>query len=39
MDWIDLPQEWDSWRGACECGNEPSGLHKMKEFLDELRNC
>jgi hypothetical protein len=25
--------------GACECGNEPSGSIKCREFLDQLRIC
>lgn len=27
MDWIDL---LEIGAGACECGNEPSGNHKMQ---------
>jgi len=23
--------------GTCECGNEPSGSKKFREFLDQLR--
>jgi hypothetical protein len=38
MDWIDLAQVRERWRGACECGNEPSGSIKCGEFLDWLRN-
>jgi len=34
MDWIDLAHDMDRWRGACECGNEPSGSIKCGEFLD-----
>jgi len=34
MEWIDLTQDMDRWRGACECGNEPSGSIKCGEFLD-----
>jgi len=33
MDWIELAQV----TGTCECGNEPSGLIKCGEFLDQLR--
>jgi hypothetical protein len=29
MDWIELTQV-----GTCECGNEPSGSIKCREFLD-----
>jgi hypothetical protein len=25
MDWIDLAQNRDQWRGSCEYGDEPSG--------------
>jgi hypothetical protein len=24
MDWIELTQDRDRWRGTCECDNEPS---------------
>jgi hypothetical protein len=34
MDWIDLAQDRDRWRACCECGNEPSGSIKCREFLD-----
>jgi hypothetical protein len=30
MDWIELAQVV----GTCECGNEPSGFIKWREFLD-----
>ena len=30
MDWIDLAQVV----GSCECGNEPLGSVKCREFLD-----
>jgi hypothetical protein len=33
MDWIDMSQDRDRWRGCCECGNEPSGSIKRGEFL------
>ena len=32
MDWIDLGQ----LAGTCECGNEPLGSIKCREFLDQL---
>jgi hypothetical protein len=34
MDWIELAQDRDRWRGTCECGNEPSGSIKRWEILD-----
>jgi len=34
MDWIELAQDRDIWRGTFECGNEPSGSTKCGEFLD-----
>jgi len=34
MDWVELAQDRDKWRGLCECGNEPSGSIKCGEFLD-----
>jgi len=34
MDWIELAQDRDRWRGICEGGNEPSGSIKCGEFLD-----
>jgi hypothetical protein len=34
MDWIDMAEDRDRWRGSCECGNEPSGFIKRGEFLD-----
>jgi hypothetical protein len=33
MDWIGLTQDRDGWH-ACECGNEPPGSIKCREFLD-----
>jgi hypothetical protein len=33
MNWIDLAQDRDQWRGSCEQGNEPSGSIKCWEFL------
>jgi hypothetical protein len=38
MDWIDLAQDRDQWRGSCEHGNEPSGSIKFWEILEWLRN-
>jgi len=37
MDWIELAQDRDRWRGTCEGGNEPSGSIKCGEFLDYLK--
>ena len=34
MNWIELAQDRDRWRGKCECGNEPSGSIKCGEFLN-----
>jgi hypothetical protein len=34
MDWIDLAQGRDQWRGPCEHGNEPSGCIKCWEILE-----
>jgi hypothetical protein len=34
MDWIELAQDRDRWRGICECGNEPSRPIMCGEFLD-----
>ena len=33
MDWIGLTQDKDV-AVTCECGNEPSGSVKCREFLD-----
>ena len=33
MDWIELAQDRDRWRGTCECGNESSGSIICREFL------
>jgi hypothetical protein len=33
INWIDVAQERDKWQGTCECGKEPSGFNKMREFL------
>ena len=33
IDWIELSQDGDSWGGTHECGNEPSGSIKCREFL------
>jgi hypothetical protein len=32
MDWIDLDQNRDQWKGSCEHGNEPSGSIKCWEI-------
>ena len=37
MDWIDLFQDTDSWRGTCECSIGPSGYIKCGEFFAQLR--
>jgi len=37
MDWIDLAQDMDGWRGSCKRGNEPSGSAKHGDFVDCLR--
>jgi hypothetical protein len=34
MDWIDLAQDTEKVASCCECGNEPSGFIKYREFLD-----
>jgi hypothetical protein len=34
LQWIELAQERDRWRGCCACGNEPSVSIKCREFLD-----
>ena len=34
MDWIELAQGRNRWRGTCEFGNEHSGSIKCGEFLD-----
>jgi hypothetical protein len=34
MDWIDLAQDRDLWRGSFEHGNEPSGPIKCYEILE-----
>ena len=33
-DWMELAQDRDRWRGACEYGNELWGSIKCGEFLD-----
>jgi hypothetical protein len=33
MDWIELAQDRDSWRGTCECGNEPLDSIKCGKFF------
>jgi hypothetical protein len=34
MDWIDLAQDRDRWRGSCKCGIELPGSIKCGEFLN-----
>jgi hypothetical protein len=34
MDWIDLAQDRDQWRGSCEHGKEPSSSIKCWEVLE-----
>ena len=34
MDWFDLAQNRDGWRGSCKSGTEPSGSIIFREFLD-----
>jgi hypothetical protein len=34
MDWIDLAQDRDQWRGSCEHDNELSGSIKCWEILE-----
>jgi hypothetical protein len=34
VDWIDLAEDMDQWRGSCEHGNEPSGSIKCWELLE-----
>jgi hypothetical protein len=38
MDWIDLAQDRDQWRGSCEHGNKSSGSLKCSEVLEWLHN-
>jgi len=38
MDWIELAQDRNRWRGTCECGNELSGSIKCGELIDQLQN-
>jgi hypothetical protein len=33
MDWIELAQDRDQWRGSCEHGDEPSGSLKLLGFF------
>jgi hypothetical protein len=33
MDWVDLAKQGQAV-GSCECGNEPLGSIKCREFLD-----
>jgi hypothetical protein len=39
MNWIELDQGTERWRGLCECGNESSGSIKCGEVLDWLNTC
>jgi hypothetical protein len=34
MDWIDVAQDRDRWRGSFEWGDKPSGSIKCEEFLE-----
>jgi hypothetical protein len=34
MDWIDLAEDKDQWKGSCEHGNEPLGSMKWWEVLE-----
>jgi hypothetical protein len=34
MDWIDLAQDRDKWKGSCEHGNESSGSIIFWEVLE-----
>jgi hypothetical protein len=34
IDWIDLVQDMNQWRGSCEHGNEPSGSIKCWEIFE-----
>jgi hypothetical protein len=38
VDWVDLAQDRDQWRGSCEHGNEPSGSIKFWEVIELLHN-
>jgi hypothetical protein len=38
VDWVDLAQDRDHWRGSCEHGDEPSGSIKCWEVLEWLHN-
>jgi hypothetical protein len=38
MDWIDLAQDRDQWRGSCERGNEPPCSIKRWEVFEWLHN-
>jgi hypothetical protein len=38
MDWIDMFQDRDQWRGSCEQGNELSTSIKCWEILEWLLN-
>jgi hypothetical protein len=38
IDWIDLAQDRDQWRGSCVHSDEPSGSVKCWEVLELLHN-
>jgi hypothetical protein len=38
MDWIDLAEDRDQWRGHCEHGNELSCSINCWEILEQLSN-
>jgi len=37
VDWFSLAQDRSKCRGCCECGDEPSGSTKCREFPSQLR--
>ena len=37
MDWIELAQDTDRWRGVCGRGDEHSSSMKVGEFFDCLQ--
>jgi hypothetical protein len=38
VDWIDMAQDRDQWKGSCEHGVEPSGSIKCWEVFEGLHN-